>query len=85
MAQFAVIDRAKAPAPPARPSGTSQKRMRQYETYILGIKKGQAGRLVPTEPETSRGVVHRVTRAATRLGVSVETWVVDGAVYFAPR
>ena len=85
MAQFAVIDRAKAPAQPVRPNGTSQNRMRQYETYVLGIKKGQAGRLVPTEPETSRGIAHRVTRAAKRAGASIETWVADGAVYFAPR
>ena len=59
--------------------------MRQYETYVRGVKKGQAGRLAPTGPETTKGVALRVRRAARRLGASTNVWVADGAVYFVPR
>ena len=85
MAQLSVVDRNKAPAPPVKQSARQQNAMRLYESYFQGIKKGQAGRLVLTEPETTRGVAHRVSRAAKRLGLTVETWAAEGAVYFARR
>jgi hypothetical protein len=56
--------------------------MKQYEEYVNTVKKGQAGRLVPQQGETARGVVMRVGRAAKRLGKSTEAWVADGVVYF---
>ena len=85
MAQFAVVDRAKAPAPPVKQSGQHRESMRQYETYVLGVKKGRAGRLAPAGPETPKGVALRVRRAARRLGANVEVWVADDVVYFALR
>ena len=85
MAQFAVIDQSRAPAQPPPHATSYAEQMRQYEGYVRGLKKGQAGRLTPVAPETTRGLVVRVGRAAKRLGTDVETWTADGAVYFAVR
>ena len=85
LAQFAVVDRTKAPPLPTKRSATLQKQMSQYETYVRAPRKGQAGRLVPTEAETLHAISLRVGRAAARLGVTAETWVADGAVYFIVR
>ena len=84
MAAFAVIDKAKAPAPPRKP-WRHDSQMRLFEGYVASLKAGQAGRLTPTAAETTRGLAVRVSRAAKRLNRDVETWTADGAVYFVVR
>lgn len=56
--------------------------MKEYETFIVGVRKGQVGRLTPGDGETARGIALRVSRAGKRAGKMIETWVADGAVYF---
>ncbi len=59
--------------------------MAEYERYVTAPRKGQVGKLVPAGTETSRAVAVRVTRAGKRAGRAMETWVLDGVVYFKPR
>ncbi|MGK2966284.1 MAG: hypothetical protein ACSLFM_11880 [Tepidiformaceae bacterium] len=56
--------------------------MREYETYVTSLKGDEEGKLMPSTGETPRGVALRISRAAKRIGKSVDTWVVDGVVYF---
>jgi hypothetical protein len=56
--------------------------MAEYEGYVASLKKGQAGRLIPSDGESPRAVALRVTRAAQRLARPMDVWVLDGAVYF---
>ena len=49
---------------------------------MKNVKRGQVGKLTPSTSETPRGVILRVSRAATRIGKAVDAWAVDGAVYF---
>jgi hypothetical protein len=81
MPTFEVLSAKDAPERPRRP-GASAQRQREYEAYVTGLGKGRVGRLQPGKDETPRAVAVRVSRAARRLGREVETWVVDGAVYF---
>lgn len=83
MAKFTKMSREKAPNP-VRQTGRLKARMHEYEDYVAGVKKGDAGRLEPEGGETPRGIALRISRAAKRMGVSIRTWVVDGAVYFEP-
>jgi hypothetical protein len=80
MADFAVIDAAKAPRP-HRPNVLA-KRMAEYEGYVLAVKKGQVGRLAPSVGETARGLALRIGRAARRVGKRVTSWVADDVLYF---
>ena len=57
--------------------------MREYEKYIEQVKSGQVGKLSPSRGESPRGIALRVSRAGKRVGKSVNTWVVDGVVYFS--
>lgn len=81
MAEFSVVDAAKAPARP-RPSSSFVRRMTEYDAYVAGVKKGQVGRLAASDGETARGIALRIKRAGVRIGKPVETWVVDGVTYF---
>lgn len=81
MAEFSVVKEADAPRP-ARQTGRLAARMREYEKYVEQVKSGQVGKLSPTRGESPRGVALRVSRAGKRVGKSVNTWVVDGIVYF---
>ncbi len=81
MATFSVIDTAQAPRRP-RQSGRLAARMAEYEGFVNGVKKGQVGKLSPSTGDTVRGVALRVSRAGKRLDRAVDTWVVDGVVYF---
>jgi hypothetical protein len=56
--------------------------MREYEQYVGAVKGGQVGKLAPAKNESPRGLALRVSRAGKRIGKSVDTWVVDGSVYF---
>jgi hypothetical protein len=56
--------------------------MAEYEDYVASLKKGQAGKLVPTDGEAARALALRVSRAAKRLGRPLEVWTAEGAVYF---
>lgn len=82
MAEFAVVKESEAPRP-ARQTGRLAARMREYERYIESVKSGQVGKLSPSRGESPRGIALRVSRAGKRVGKSVNTWVVDGVVYFS--
>lgn len=81
MATFTVIDAASAPKP-NRQAGALAARMAEYDGYVAGVKKGQVGKLQPAANESPRGLALRVSRAGKRLGKPVDTWVVDGVLYF---
>lgn len=82
MAEFSVVKETDAPRP-ARQTGRLAARMREYEKYIEQVKSGQVGKLSPSRGESPRGIALRVSRAGKRVGKSVNTWVVDGVVYFS--
>lgn len=81
MVEFTVLKKGQAPRP-ARQTGRLGARMREYETYVTSLKGDEEGKLMPSTGETPRGVALRISRAAKRIGKSVDTWVVDGVVYF---
>jgi hypothetical protein len=56
--------------------------MREYEKYVESVQSGKVGKLAPSRGETPRGIALRVSRAGKRVNKSVNTWVVDGVVYF---
>jgi hypothetical protein len=84
MAKLTVIDEASAPKRPSPGAAASQRRQAEYEAYVQALKKGQVGMLRPGPKETTRGVAVRVSRAGKRIDRAVETWAVDGIVYFKP-
>ncbi len=84
MAEFAVVKASQAPRRPTIPARL-RARMAEYEVYVVSVKKGQAGKLVPDDDETSRAVAVRVTRAARRRAKPMDVWTADGAVYFRPQ
>ncbi|HET7738686.1 MAG TPA: hypothetical protein VFK32_08955 [Tepidiformaceae bacterium] len=81
MVEFTVLKKGQAPRP-ARQTGRLGARMREYEAYVTSLKGDEEGKLLPSTGETPRGVALRISRAAKRIGKSVDTWVVDGVVYF---
>lgn len=81
MARFTKMPRKDAPDP-IRQTGRLKSRMREYDDYVRGLKKGDAGRLDLEGNETGRGVALRISRAAKRVNMPIKTWVVDRAVYF---
>jgi hypothetical protein len=81
MAEFSVIEAARAPHPTTTPN-SARRRMAEYDRHVLSLKSGQAGKLTPGAGETARGIALRVFRAGKRLGKVVDAWVVDGIVYF---
>lgn len=81
MAVFSVIKDSEAPRP-ARQTGRLAARMREYEKYVEQVTQGKVGKLVPSPGETPRAIAMRVSRAARRIGKNVNTWVVDGTVFF---
>jgi hypothetical protein len=81
MAQFRVLPEKDAPKP-TRQTGRLAARMREYETFVTSVKSGQVGELTPNEGETARGLALRVSRAGKRIGRNIDTWVVNGVVYF---
>lgn len=83
MAQLTVIEVADAPKRPTTPKGLRD-RMAQYENYVMGVKKGQVGKLIPSDGESSRAVAVRVSRAGKRIRRPLDVWSVGGAVYFRP-
>lgn len=82
MAEFAVVKESDAPRP-ARQTGRLAARMREYEKYIEQVRGNSVGKLTPSRGESPRGIALRVSRAGKRVGKSVNTWVVDGVVYFS--
>jgi len=83
LAKFSKMAREKAPNP-IRQTGRLKARMREYEEFIEGVRKGEAGKLDPEPGETARGIALRISRAAKRKGIFIRTWVVDNSVYFEP-
>jgi hypothetical protein len=82
MAKFSVVRESEAPRA-NRQSGRLAVRMREYERYVAGVGAGRVGKLVPADGETPRSVALRIGRAAERSGNPVDTWIVQGVVYFA--
>jgi len=56
--------------------------MTEYEGFVRTVKRGQVGRLIASASENERCLMLRVSRAATRIGKAVDSWAVDGVVYF---
>jgi hypothetical protein len=81
MAKFTTVPEREAPKP-TRQTGRLAARMREYENYVTAVKSGHVGELAPEKGESSRGLALRVSRAGKRIGKSIDTWVVDGKVYF---
>jgi hypothetical protein len=81
LAEFSVVSEREAPKP-TRQTGRLAARMREYEQYVSSVKTGQVGKLAPAKNESPRGIALRISRAGKRSGKSVDTWVVDGSVYF---
>jgi hypothetical protein len=84
VAEFSVLKESEAPRR-SKTAGRLSARMREYEGFVAGVKKGQVGRLAPASGESPRGVALRVSRAGKRIGRDVNAWVVDGTVYFSVR
>ncbi|MFN0147289.1 MAG: hypothetical protein ACKVT1_12325 [Dehalococcoidia bacterium] len=82
MAEFSLVKESDAPRP-ARQTGRLAARMREYEKYVDSVTNGKVGKLTPSKGESPRGVALRVSRAGKRSGKTINTWVVDGLVYFA--
>jgi hypothetical protein len=78
MATLTVIDAAKAP--PRLTAATT--RHAEFDGYVNALKKGQAGKLVPTGAESARSLAIRIAWASRRTGKLVEKWIVDGVLYF---
>ncbi len=81
MAKFTKIALKDAPSP-TRQSGRLNVRMKEYEDHVRSLKSGEAGKMTPDGGETARGVALRISRAAKRASVTIQTWIVDGVVYF---
>jgi len=81
LAKFTKIALKDAPSP-TRQSGRLNARMKEYEDHVRSLKSGEAGKLTPDSAETARGVALRISRAAKRASVNLQTWIVDGTVYF---
>jgi len=84
MAEFSVIKESEAPRP-ARQTRSLAARMRQYEQFVQEVAPGKVGQLTPSGGESVRALNLRISRAATRTGRPVVTWIADGSVYFSPR
>jgi len=84
MAEFSVIPSSQAPPMPYKKTAIAR-RMAQYESYVLTLKSGSAGKLVPERAETPRALLIRIRRAATRVGKPIHAWQADGVVYFRLR
>lgn len=77
-----VIDDASAPKRVTGGANASRRRQAEYDGYLKTVKKGQVGKLVPTGTESTRALATRIARAGSRALKSVESWAVDGVVYF---
>mgnify|MGYP000958547506 FL=1 len=82
MATFTVVKEKDAPKPMTATATTSKRRQAEYDAYLKALKKGQVGRLAPSNGESVRAISSRISRAAGRAGVTAEVWAVDGSVYF---
>ena len=82
MSTFTTIKASEAPQRPKGP-GHNAKRKAEYDSYAAQLKANEVGVLVPEDNETDRGLASRIRRAARRLGLDFDTWIVDGSVYFA--
>lgn len=62
-----------------------QQVLQQYASYISGIGNGQAGKLAPSEGETTMAVRRRLNAAAKQLGKDLITRREGDDVYFWVR
>lgn len=59
-----------------------QQVLQQYASYISGVGNGQAGKLAPSEGETTMAVRRRLNTAAKQLGKDLVTRREGDDVYF---
>jgi hypothetical protein len=75
-----VLEASEAPPRPAHHSRLAE-RMARNESFVTSLVKGQTGVVEPEGSETARGLSLQMSRAAKRLQVPVETWIVENKVY----
>ena len=85
LAEFTTLDQKKAPSKPVPRSRTLAARMREYDGYVLAVKKGQAERFILSAGETPRSIMRRLQGAGHRTSKNVSAWQHDGFVYFTVR
>ena len=56
--------------------------LREYMGYIDRVQEGQAGKLTPSEGETTNAIRRRLTNAATAMGKSLQVRKSENTVYF---
>jgi hypothetical protein len=81
MAIFSTISEKQAPARPVVRSNAVKARMRMYDEFVASLTKKEVGEVSPEAAETPRSLVTRLTRAATRQGLTATTWNVNGKAY----
>ena len=82
MADFSVIDARNAPAKGPKVPRPLLVRRAEYESYVLALKKGEVGKIIPAEGETARGISSRLVFAGRRTGKLVQRWIIHNAGYF---
>ena len=80
MPKLAMRKPTEVPAP-SRAKRAVRERQLIYEGFIRQLN-GQVGELELAPDEQIRSTKVRLRRAATRLGIAIETWDVEGRVYF---
>lgn len=70
---------------PSRVSRAVREAQELYNNLIKQVGDGEAGELELSPGEQVRAVKVRLRRASTRLGVQIESWDVNGKVYFSVR
>ena len=56
--------------------------LREYMGYIDRVQEGQAGKLTPSEGETTNAIRRRLTNAATAMGKNLQVRKSENTVYF---
>jgi hypothetical protein len=76
--KYELIDASAAPPKPASPQN---KRQQMVQSIILDLVPGKVARVQLEGKEAPRGVKTSLTRAAKKMGKSINVWDAQGAVY----